>query len=320
MSKINFLDKSNVSTLWDVIADEELFKNNSSEAKNNILQIFSENIKGFYNSESRNNKITLMEMNKKYILMILQFIKTNFALPTLKKIVIHDESISLNNDFITVEERKKERISQFDKDLNKMQEEFQHAISRPVPEPPNFSDNIKETPIVEMERAIKEMAEQRNYDIEQINKNYNNSEVQNNSVTQNNRGQGVNSIIRKTNSQTFSEFEKNPMDLNKRQVITTKHIRWLDQAKEKWQESSDLNKETIHDNGNENVHLSFEEEPDLFSKLKTISSNNLPTSELYINKVNILEERINNLHGHLNAEIQQIYSRMEQLVELLKQK
>jgi hypothetical protein len=306
MSKANFLDKSNVSTLWDVIADEELFKNNSPDAKNNILQIFSENIKNFYNSESRNNKITLMEMNKKYILMILQFIKTNFPLPSVKKIVIHNEPISLNNDFITVEERQKERISQFDKDFNKIQEDFKNAISRPIPEAPDFRDNIKEEPIIEMERAIKEMAEQRNYDMEQINKSYNESDNINGNSKSSIKSNLSSSM---KNSQTFSEFEKNPMDLNKRQVITPKHIRWLDQAKEKWQ-----GKESSQ---SENIDISFEEEPDLFSKLKTISSNN---SEPYMNKVNILEERINDLHSQLNVEIQNIHLRMNQLFELLQNK
>jgi hypothetical protein len=170
MSKSQFLDKSNVATLWEVISDEELFKSHTADVKNAILQLFSDNIKSFFNSESKNNKITLIEMNKKYILTILNFIKTYYPVPTLQKIVIKEEIQPTQKEIITIEERKQERLSDFDAKLHLVEEEFKNAISRPIPETPNFSDNIKEQTIKEMEKAIQEITEQRNYEIQQITK------------------------------------------------------------------------------------------------------------------------------------------------------
>jgi hypothetical protein len=169
MSKLQFLEKTNVNMLWDVIADEELFKNHTTEVKNTILQLFTDNIKGFYTSETKNPKITLMEMNKKYIVMILNFIKTYYPTPTLNKIVIKEEIKLDNKELITIEERKKGRLTEFDTKLNKVEEEFKNAMALPVPETPKFSDDVKEEPLLDMEKAIKEMAEQRNYEVQQIN-------------------------------------------------------------------------------------------------------------------------------------------------------
>ena len=113
------MDKQNIATLWDVISDEELFKTHNADVKNTILQLFSDNIKGFYNSESKNSKITLMEMNKKYILMVLNFIKTYYPKPSINKIVIKEEIPLNNKDLITVEERKQERMTEINKTIIK---------------------------------------------------------------------------------------------------------------------------------------------------------------------------------------------------------
>ena len=40
MSKNVFLHKNNMATLWDVITDEDIFKKQTVDVKNNILQIF----------------------------------------------------------------------------------------------------------------------------------------------------------------------------------------------------------------------------------------------------------------------------------------
>ena len=76
---------------------------------------------------------------------------------------------------ITYEEIQNDKRSQFDKDLNKRQEEFTNAMSLPVPPVPKFSDKLDDGPINEMEKAIQEITAQRNYDVEQINRNNNNS-------------------------------------------------------------------------------------------------------------------------------------------------
>jgi hypothetical protein len=48
-------------------------------------------------------------------------------------------------------------------------------MTLPVPPVPKFSDKLEDGPISEMEKAIQEITAQRNYDVEQINRNNNNS-------------------------------------------------------------------------------------------------------------------------------------------------
>jgi hypothetical protein len=79
------------------------------------------------------------------------------------------------NELITYEEIQNDKRSQFDKDLNRRQEEFTNSMALPVPPVPKFSDNLEDGPISEIEKAIKELTSQRNYDVEQINKSNNNS-------------------------------------------------------------------------------------------------------------------------------------------------
>jgi hypothetical protein len=268
MSKSQFLEKSNINMLWDVIADEDIFKNHTTDIKNTILQLFSDNIKGFYNSESKNSKITLMEMNKKYILMILNFIKTYYPIPTMNKIVIKEE-IQLNNkDLFTIEERKKERLTEFDTKLQMVEEEFKNAMTLPVPEIPKFSDNVKEEPVIDMEKAIKEIAQQRNYEIQQINK--------------------INNLTQPTQQNQPNQTQQNNLEKNNRTLENKKHIHWEDEEKK------------------ENVTINFEEdledmeEKDIFSKLKPNLKKQETNNEELINRIKYLEESIENLKKEMN--------------------
>ena len=47
----NFLNRDNVSTIWDVISDEVNIKKFTPEFQEKIASVFSSNIKGFYETE-----------------------------------------------------------------------------------------------------------------------------------------------------------------------------------------------------------------------------------------------------------------------------
>ena len=137
MSNSTFLSNQNVSMLWDVISDEDLFKFLSKENQNKILNIFSENLKNFFETETR-NKSSLIDMNKKYILITLNIIKQNFQKQP-SKIKIHEEiSPTSQKNLITYEEIQNEKKSQFEKDLNKRKEDFTSLLSVSVPPVPEF--------------------------------------------------------------------------------------------------------------------------------------------------------------------------------------
>ena len=155
----DFLTTNNINVLWDVIESE---KSVPKESLKQISELFNSNIQGFYNSEKVHGT-SLFEMNKKYIMLILNYVKNS-----RNKIVIHDND---KKPAITFEEIKEDRRSQFDKDYSKIQDNFNSVMAPPTPPKPNFGD-IKDSPINEMETAIQKMTEQRKYDIDQINKNY----------------------------------------------------------------------------------------------------------------------------------------------------
>ena len=173
-----FLNNENVKVLWDVVIDEDIIKRQSREFQENILNLFRSNLKGFYDVECKKTT-NLVDMNKKYILLILNHANKQIAQnvkPEYKKIKILDELPQKKvNELITYEEIQNDKRSQFEKDLNRRQEEFTNAMALPVPPVPKFTDNLEEGPISEIEKAIKELTSQRNYDVEQISKSNNNN-------------------------------------------------------------------------------------------------------------------------------------------------
>jgi hypothetical protein len=188
MSKNYFLEQDNLQMLWEVLIDEPLIKQTcNTEAKmNDLIRIFESNVRDFFMAE-KNNCSDLIELNKKYILLIITYVmkisnttsisnisnmsnisntQANSATNQYRKITIHpDEPVKQS---ITFEEIQNDRKSLFEKELNKKQEEFTNAMALPVPPVPNFSDNLDQ-PISEIELEIKRIQEQRNYDIEIIN-------------------------------------------------------------------------------------------------------------------------------------------------------
>ena len=85
MSTTSFLTNENVNLLWEVLKEEEILKNQNQNTLNQIVQIFKNNLQGFYESE-RNKCISLVDINKKYIIIILKYINQNYPIN-----LIHNE-------------------------------------------------------------------------------------------------------------------------------------------------------------------------------------------------------------------------------------
>jgi hypothetical protein len=171
---INFLKEQNIKMLWDVVSDEDIFRFLTPDNQSKIYQLFLNNIEGFSENEGTKT-ISLVNLNKKYILLILNHIKKTYS-PS--KIKIHNEQQQQPlKELITFEEIQNDRKSQFEQDFNRIQEEFEDSILIKPPPVPEFTDPKGKTdePIKEMYKILKEMQSQRNYEVEQINRNYNTS-------------------------------------------------------------------------------------------------------------------------------------------------
>jgi len=171
MSINDFLHKDNLATLWDVISDEDIFRFLAKPAQSEISHVFTNNIRGFFESERAKNS-NLIDTNKKYILLILNYIKQSLKQKIPSKIKISDEPPPSSKELITYEDLQTDRLSQFDKDLTRRQEEFTSAMKLNVPDAPKFTDKYEDKPITGIDKIIKEMTAKRNYDVEEINRSY----------------------------------------------------------------------------------------------------------------------------------------------------
>jgi len=307
MSSKTFLNTENISMIWDVITDEEIFKFLSRDIQNKVANIFTSNLKGFFESEIQNTN-NLIDINKKYIMLILNYIKKNFPAQQPNKIKIHNEIISSTpeKELITYEEIQNDRKSQFEKDLNKRQEEFTNSMTIPVPSVPEFVDKNVDAPIREMEKIIKEMTAQRNYEVEFINKNYQQTDnwlkPQETSIK---NDKNLSSTIisneqNENNKLRYLKFENEEISLNS--LEKRKNVSWGE------------NSEIENKKNSEDINLT---EDNIFKKLKKVNTYPiLPTLEfeetIIINKK---EDKIQNLEN----EIKSLNIKMDMIINLLKQ-
>ena len=294
MSIEMFLEKTNIYLLWDVLIDEPMIKQicNSQIKMKELQTIFETNLKAFYARE-KNSCNSLVNLNKKYILLLINYIvklqdqaideitrqnsHQNQTNQTFKKIKIHEDDTTQQQ--ITYEDIHNERISKFEKELTKKQEEFTNSMSVSVPPTPNFNDKLDE-PINEIELEIKRIQEQRNYDIELINRSYNNSENSSNQSWLTSQETSI------KNEKLNLDFQRN-MNANTNintNTNTNKHITWSNENQ--FYEPASLqeygnNPETTHDN--------------IFTKLKKVESVNYQT------QIDELKNEVTSLHNKINT-------------------
>lgn len=269
MEKNVFLSKSNVNTLWDVISDEDIFKFLTKDIQTKISDVFINNLKGFFETEKKSG-INLIELNKKYIILILNYIKKNFPYQP-NKIKIYEEQ---PKELITYEEIQNERKTQFDRDLQMRQKDFEDSINIKTPPVPKFTDNYEDKPINEMDKMLKEITSKRNYEVENINRTYNSNISQvNNWLTPQETSIKNEKITQKNQQNSESTSNKlkylnneNNISINDNQTFQTKkNVTWGENIELNFTEMSNLHEET--------------NEVNLFSKFKKIKKPEIDDGE-----------------------------------------
>jgi hypothetical protein len=301
MSINNFLTKENISTIWDVISDEEIFKFLSRDRQTKVAQLFEINLNTFFNTE-KTKSANLMDLNKKYILHILKYIKDTFPREPVKIRIHNDKPNQLGNKhLITHEEIQNERVSTFDRDLSTRQQEFDNAIKIKPPPAPEFSDKFEDKPIKDMESIIKEMTEKRNYEVANITKGQNNDSTwlkpQETSIQ---------------NEKQIRTTMNNNMNTNVTTNVTTNvnsnsnKLKYIKIDNNEVSLTPSTNKKSVSWDQN------LTNEPDLeeitiFNKLKKVEPNNV--NNLQDNRIQVLEE-----------EVKLLNHKMDEIIELLRKK
>jgi len=286
MSIDQFTEKENITMLWEVISDEVSFKFLTRDVQRDVYQLFLNNIQGFFDNEKIKNN-TLVGINKKYVLLILNHIKRYNNIQT-NKITIHQEPIK---EAITYKEIQNDRKNKFDRDLNIRQEEFEELMTVKSPSVPEFADKEGDIPIKEMDKILKEMKVQRNYEIEQINNNHHTSTTQ------------VDNWLKPQETSLKTEKFNNqdgPLQNNSR-------FKFLDTLDKNVSNEPKDKKNVSFSNIEDIQPFNIEDEDDvnIFSKLKMVgsSSNKIENKNPDINEDRIykLEREINNLNTKLDS-------------------
>ena len=287
----NFLHKENLTTLWDVISDEDIFKFLSRDIQSKIAELFTNNVKGFFEIEKTKTS-SLVDVNKKYIMLILNHIKKNYTQQMPNKIKILDETPV--KEMITSEEIYNERKSKFEKDLTKRQEEFENIMTVKAPPVPNFLDKYEDKPIGEMDKIIKEMTSKRNYDVEQITKN---TVIDDSWLKPQETSIKSEKMTKEPQQINESRFKYLNID-SQQQSPTKKNVTW----------------------GNNTDTSDSEIEENLFKKLKRVKQ---PEIE-FDNNISLSFEEINNNVSNedkireLQSEVKQLNSKLDMIINLLQ--
>lgn len=296
----NFLTKDNVNTLWDVISDEEIFKFLSRDIQSNVGNLFSTNIKGFFETE-RTKTNNLVELNKKYILLILNYIKKNHPHQPSKIKILEEPPVK---ELITYEELQNERKSNFEKDLQQRQNEFEDTMTIKAPPVPEFADKFTDKPIGEMDKIIKEMTSKRNYEVEQFNRNY---QTDINQVNNWLKPQDTSVKSEKFVPQNKEEQEPQSRQSNRFKFLNVEEEKSPTKKNVSWGENTDV---PSFDN---------EETDDIFKKLKRVNKNIEKEQENPI-KITFSENSDTQRISNLENEMKNLNNKMDSILELLRGK
>lgn len=294
MSIRQFIQKDNVTMLWEVISDEENFKFLTRDIQAKVYQLFLNNIQGFFDNE-KTKTTSLVDINKKYILLILNHIKRNYNIQP-NKITIHQEPVK---ESITYEDIQNDRRAKFERDFNRRQEEFEDFMTVKAPPAPEFADKETDRPIKEMDKILKEMQAQRNYEIEQINRNQNTTTQIDNWLKPQETSLKTEKFTPVEQSQNYSRF---------------KFLNNIDQdVTETTKDKKNVSFSNIQEIQTFNVE--DEEDDNIFSKLKKVSNKQNENIKMELQELAIenSEDRI----AKLEREVRNINSKMDKILEIL---
>lgn len=296
MSIKAFTSKDNIQMLWDLISEEEIFKFLTPDIQNNIYTVFINNIPGFFDIEKVRLQY-LVDINKKYIVLILDYIQKNYPYKP-GKIVIHNDPPM--KELITYEEIQNERKTKLERDFTRRQEEFEDSMTLKAPHVPEFSEKDVDKPIKEIDKILKEMQAQRNYEVEKINRTYNTSEQVDNWLKPQETSLKNDKLMKtklETDNNTNNRFKYlNSLDQNFIPNNSKKNVRFDNEDQIKIY-NSDIN---------------LVEDDEIFSKLKKVK--NQENISLKIEEQNSNEDRISNLEKNMNN----LNEKMEIILELLE--
>lgn len=315
---IDFIITENIEMIWEIVLDDIKPRLKSQEQFTQARGFFINQARLFFERE-KNNQQNLMEMNKKFISLIMNSFNPQ-----------QQQQKPANNpqqskQLFKAEDIQAERLNAFEKGLADKKNDFMTAMSVPVPETPRFSDNTSDEPIGgAMGELIARTLAQRNFDVESIHKTTNKEDVEK-WLKPAETSVKVEKVQQSQQSTTQLEEKQKQYQYNQpapRFIQIGEELPVLPIGKKQisWGENKEydtfINTSEIQLEINELPYRNSEEPqnsgPDIFSRLKQIkevsSLKEEETVELK-NEIKVMGEKIFNLEDKMN-----------QILELLKNK
>jgi hypothetical protein len=296
---IDFITTENIEMIWEIILDDIKPRLKSQEQFSHARGVFINQARLFFERE-KNVSQNLMEMNKKFISLIMNSFNSNrqhsFQSPPTKQL-------------FKAEDIQADRLNAFEKGLAEKKNDFLNAITVPVPEAPRFSDSSRDEPIGgAMGELIARTLAQRNFEVETFHKTANKEDVEK-WLKPAETSVKVEKV--QQNQQTASQLEEKQKQYQYNQA-TPKFIQIGEELplapsnkkKISWGENQEYEVNEISLEINE-ISSTV---PNIFSRLKQIKEENPETLEIK-KEIKNMGEKIVNLED-----------KMDQILELLKNK
>jgi hypothetical protein len=166
---MEFITSENVELLWEIIMEEDIVKVIPKNRINEFRQFYIGQVKQYYDYVVGSNTHTsLVKINQDFI---SGFMKKIQPAPQQQQ----QKTQTKTKELYTAEEIQTDKRSQFESELTRKQNEFKNAMTVPVPEIPNFGDQLDKPIGSAMDELIAKTLAERNYDVQMMQANSVNS-------------------------------------------------------------------------------------------------------------------------------------------------
>jgi hypothetical protein len=280
---IDFITTENIEMIWEIVLDDIQPNLKSQEQFAHARGFFINQARLFFERE-KNTPQNLMEMNKKFISLIMNSFTPVNQQPPVKQL-------------FKAEDIQAERLNAFEKGLADKKNDFMSAMSVPVPETPRFSDNTTDEPIGSaMGELIARTLAQRKFETETFNKTSNKEDVEKwlkpaeTSVKVEKVQKNQQSTIQIEEKQ--KQYQYNQLAPKFIQIGEELPLAPSNKKKISWGENQEYEVNEISLEINE---IS----PNIFSRLKQIKEENPETVQIK-NEIKVMGEKIVNLENKMN--------------------
>jgi hypothetical protein len=312
---IDFITSENIEMIWDIVLDDIQPSLKSQEQFAHARGFFINQARLFFERE-KNNQQNLMEINKKFITLIMN----SFNSQQQKQQQKPGNNPPQSKQLFKAEDIQAERLNAFERGLADKKNDFMSAMSLVVPETPRFSDNTTEEPIGSaMGELIARTLAQRNFETETFNKTSNKEDVEKwlkptetsvkvEKVQQNQ--QSATQLEEKQKQYQYNQSMPKFIQIGEELPIaptSKKKISWGDNQEYEMNEVQ-LEINEISSKGSEENQKTT---PNIFSRLKQIKEENSETTDLK-KDIKDMGNKIVNLENKMDKILEFLKNKIEQ--------